>query len=54
MSRLEEGAWLGIDVGSNRDKVCSFCLIEADAAGQVRVGFEKGPAQAPYPKTKYE
>ncbi len=47
--RLKPGAWLGIDVGSKRDKVASFCLIESSGSGDVRVVFEKGPARSPYP-----
>lgn len=48
---LDNCIWLGIDVGSAQKKVCSFCLIESDGAGEVVVSFEQGPARAPYPKT---
>ena len=45
---IKPGHWLGIDIGSSRAKVCSFCLIEASSAGVV-ISFEKGPAAEPYP-----
>lgn len=50
MKPLQPGHWLGIDIGSSRAKICSFCLIVADGAGQTSVTFEKGPAEAPYPE----
>ncbi len=50
LSPLQAGAWLGIDIGSGRNKVCSFCLITSDGEGDVAVTFEKGPAEAPYPE----
>ncbi len=49
MPELEAGTWLGIDIGSGRDKVCSFCLVESDEAGKITVTFERGPAEEPYP-----
>lgn len=49
MQSLKAGNWLGIDVGSSRKKVCSFCLIESDGVGGLSVRFELGPADAPYP-----
>lgn len=42
------GSWLGIDIGSRRDKVADFCLIESKN-GEVVVRFERGRAPAPYP-----
>ncbi|MEM6796306.1 MAG: hypothetical protein AAF725_20210 [Acidobacteriota bacterium] len=48
---LKPGLWLGVDLGSRRDKIASFCLIEASGDGGIRVGFERGQAGAPYPKT---
>lgn len=45
-----KGSWLGIDVGSARGKVCSFCLIESDGHGGTTVCFEQGPARDPYPR----
>lgn len=47
---LKNGTWLGIDVGSARNKVCNFCLIESDGSGLPKVFFERGPAKDPYPK----
>ena len=50
VSSLKRGHWLGIDIGSGRDKVCSFCLISSDGAGKITVTFEKGPAGNAYPE----
>ena len=36
-------------MGSSRKKVCSFCLIEADGAGNLSVTFEQGPGGDDYP-----
>ena len=46
---LGVGTWLGIDIGSGRDKICAFCLVESDGAGEVAVTFERGRAAKPYP-----
>lgn len=46
---LLKGSWLGIDIGSARAKVGSFCLIESDGAGGLIVSFEHGPAGDAYP-----
>ncbi len=46
-----KGTWLGIDVGSAKKKVCSFCLIESDGLDHCVVSFEQGPAGDPYPPT---
>lgn len=43
---MRPGAWLGIDIGSSEKKVLAFCLITADASGQLRVTFERGCAVA--------
>lgn len=51
MRSLKQGKWLGIDVGSARKKVCSFCLIESDGRDNLLVSFEQGPATGTYPKT---
>ena len=48
---LEAGAWLGIDIGSRKKKICSFCLIESDGAGEISVSFERGVAGDGYPDT---
>jgi hypothetical protein len=37
---VSQGQWLGVDVGSAREKVFNFCLIESDGNGQVNVAFE--------------
>lgn len=50
MTVLKKGSWLGIDVGSARDKVCSFCLIESDGSGACTVSFEHGSARGSYPE----
>ena len=50
MQHLRPGQWLGIDIGSSRRKLCSFCRITSDGQGDVTVTFEQGPAEAPYPK----
>jgi hypothetical protein len=42
---ISQGQWLGIDVGSNRNKVFNFCLIKSDGKGQVDVFFEVGKAR---------
>jgi hypothetical protein len=49
---ISQGQWLGIDVGSNRDKVFNFCLIKSDGKGQVDVLFEVGKARGPFPSSK--
>lgn len=49
MQHLKPGQWLGIDIGSSRRKLCSFCRISSDGSGDVAVTFEQGPAEAPYP-----
>ena len=48
---LESGFWLGIDVGSSRQKVATFCAIDStgDSRSAVRVDFEQGPAGSDYP-----
>lgn len=50
MHHLRPGQWLGIDIGSSRRKLCSFCRITSDGCGDVTVTFEQGPAEAPYPE----
>lgn len=44
---MQSGYWLGIDVGSARDKVLNFALITADSAGAVSVCFERGAVRGP-------
>lgn len=46
---LGNGYWLGIDVGSSRQKVATFCAVESSGNGTVRVDFEQGPAGPGYP-----
>ena len=48
MKTLKIRRWLGIDIGSSREKICSFCLIESGKNG-IKVRFEKGSADAAYP-----
>jgi hypothetical protein len=48
---ISQGQWLGIDVGSARDKVFNFCLIESDGTGQVDVFFEVGKARGAFPRS---
>lgn len=47
--RLERGDWLGIDVGSSKKKVATFCRIVSEGEGSVEVFFEQGPAGEGYP-----
>lgn len=42
---ISRGQWLGIDVGSNCNKVFNFCLIKSDGKGQIDVLFEVGRAR---------
>ncbi|MEM9291061.1 MAG: hypothetical protein AAGD01_05225 [Acidobacteriota bacterium] len=42
--QLSAGDWLGIDIGSGRDKILSLCRIHSDGRGEVSLHFEKGPA----------
>ncbi|MBE7479577.1 MAG: hypothetical protein HS104_06270 [Polyangiaceae bacterium] len=44
---MQTGYWLGIDVGSARDKVLNFALISADAGGTASVVFERGAVRGP-------
>lgn len=48
---ISKGQWLGIDVGSARDKVFNFCLIKSDGKGQVDVFFEVGKARSAFPRS---
>jgi len=48
---VSKGQWLGIDVGSSRDKVFNFCLVRSDGAGQVDVSFEVGKARSEFPRS---
>jgi hypothetical protein len=48
---VSQGQWLGIDVGSARDKVFNFCLIKSDGSGQVDVLFEVGKARSAFPRS---
>jgi hypothetical protein len=48
---ISQGQWLGIDVGSARDKVFNFCLIKSDGKGQVEVCFEVGKARGEFPRS---
>lgn len=50
-THISQGEWLGIDVGSARDKVFNFCLIESDGKGQVDVLFEVGKARGEFPRS---
>lgn len=49
MQHLKSGQWLGIDIGSSRRKLCSFCRITSNGHGDIAVTFEQGPAETPYP-----
>jgi len=44
---MQSGYWLGIDVGSARDKVLNFALITTDSARAVSVCFERGAVRGP-------
>ena len=52
---LERGFWLGIDIGSSRQKVATFCAIDStgtssgDSSEATSVDFEQGPAGSDYP-----
>jgi hypothetical protein len=48
---VSQGQWLGVDVGSAREKVFNFCLIESDGNGQVDVLFEAGKARGEFPRS---
>ncbi len=48
---VSPGQWLGIDVGSSRNKVFNFCLIQSDGQGQVEVLFEAGKARGEFPRS---
>lgn len=49
LTMLLAGQWLGIDLGSRRTKVASFCLVSSDGSGTVSVDFERGSAGPDYP-----
>lgn len=48
---ISRGQWLGIDVGSARDKVFNFCLIKSNGERQVDVFFEVGKARGAFPRS---
>ncbi|MCG8459531.1 MAG: DUF429 domain-containing protein [Holophagales bacterium] len=47
---LAPGVWLGIDVGSSKKKIATFCAIDSSDRG-ITVAFEQGSAAAPYPSS---
>ena len=48
---ISQGQWLGIDVGSRRDKVFNFCSIKSDGKGQIELCFEVGKARGAFPRS---
>jgi hypothetical protein len=48
---ISQGQWLGIDVGSRRDKVFNFCLIKSDGKGQIELCFEVGEGGDAFPRS---
>jgi hypothetical protein len=44
-ANISLGQWLGVDVGSAREKVFNFCPIKSDGDGQADVFFEVGKAR---------